>query len=330
VPATGAHAVVGLVDAVRLYNATQRLLGIDATQREAMVRCVAGGSCGWLRRPLEHLCGRAPDEHLLERAFASPRLASWMLRGVTAFLLPAPPPASRRRTGMLDGDAPAERAADPSGMLVSSLMDVQSTLQALTASLAASSQPLLAPWKKSSEPLFGAEAGRRLGLWNPQGIPSFTRTTGTEEVRAFVRTVPTLRSDSARSAAERGISAVEHAMTRFATKVYLELPMEQKVNAAAAMNKDVAAVQRVLTFLKGTSLVRSIQSQMGLTEADARDALAYAAGDEALFPRVAAALRARLPASLAEEERDALVAVLDAARPLARSLAMGVVWLRAQ
>lgn len=305
-----------LADANALYGALADALQLS--DRAGAIRCVAGtGDCAWPLPAVRRVCGRAPDAALWTRAFAPPRLAWWGMRALSAFFLPQD---RRRRLGLLDGTAspPLARPGDALASLAHTTFDA-SQLAAYVAQLQSALQAVL---PKEARPALPA-AGRRLGLWSTQTFPPAVH----EKVRTFVRSVPTLKTEAARAAAERAIGAVQRALTQFSTDVYLELPTDKKMLIAAVARKDVDALYRLLAYLKSTGLAKSVRARLAFTRAEAADALAYAAGDDGRFQRVAESYARRVPTATADE-RAAVIELLRFAQPATRALGVAVEWLQ--
>ena len=319
-----------LTDATAAYDAFTRAM--ELTDREGARRCVLGqGDCTWALAPVRRACGRAPDAALFDRVLAPPRAAWWALRAFSAFFLPPPP--VRRRLGLLDGDGRSSPSSNHGALpsMDAFMAQATSALQALAESMQlpppSSSSTTSSPFA-ALQALFPASKGhRRLGLWAPGGggAPDATALT---KLRAFVRAVPTLRTDAQRAAAERALTDAQRALTKFATDVYLELPPDKKMLVAAIARKDEAALHKLLAYLKATGLARSVRTRLGFTRAEAADALAYAGGDDARFDRVAAAYAQRVASAPAE--RAAVVEMLRYSAPATRALGVAVAWLQAQ
>ena len=316
-----------LTDATAAYDAFTRAM--ELTDREGARRCVLGqGDCAWALAPVRRACGRAPDAALFDRVLAPPRAAWWALRALSAFFLPPPP--RRRHLGLLDGDATPNQGAVPAvdASLSAYMAQATSALQALAASM-----QLPSPSLSATSPLMALQAllptgkGRRLGLWAAGGGGAPDATT-LAKLRAFVRAVPTLRTDAQRAAAERALTGAQRALTKFATDVYLELPPDKKMLIAAIARKDEAALHKLLSYLKSTGIARSVRARLGFTGAEAVDALTYAAGDEAHFDSVAAAYAQRVTSAPAE--RAAVVELLRYSAPTTRALGVAVAWLQTQ
>ena len=311
-----------MAQANRVYNATMRVLG-PMSDRESVSQCVRGEHhCTWILEPIHRLCGNAPDEATFIATLRRDTTVWWMLRSMSAFLLPA----SRRRLGMLDGDVSTSRVSlVQSGSGAATIVQkVQETVTQLMSVFSSTSH--------LPSSLVGAHgtslSGRRLGLWSSMGAS--TVATSSPSTRDIIRAIPTLYTEAERQAAERALTAVQRAFTEFTTSLYLELPPPQKIHAAAALNHNADAVYELFAYLKTTRLMHGIRIKMDFTDREVEDALAFASGDGTRFTAFAKALTSRLPASLGQTERDAMVRVLDAMQPLLRTLGVFVNWLREQ
>tara|TARA_B110000046_G_scaffold117900_1_gene124713 strand:+ start:3680 stop:4900 length:1221 start_codon:yes stop_codon:yes gene_type:complete len=344
-PIVSTQPLKSFAEANGAYNTTLRALGIGPPYRAAMQRCVTDGStsaCAWVLHPVRNVCGAAStlDEKTLVATMAPPRLAWWVLRGMSAFLLPnnAPPTgtrsnAARRSLGLLDGDAmpatPAYGAVTTSSIFAEGFVqrvkdavaDVATSLVATQQSGSGSSSSTV--WMAVQS----AFAHRRLGLWSsPQ---SLFHDDSSDRVRAFVHSAPTLRTDAQRAAAERALVAVKRAMMQFGTSVYFELPMSEKMLVAKIMRGDEHALEQMLTYLKTTKLAQGVRTRLAFTRDEISTALTFAAGTERFLERVTRAVALRVP-SIDEEERVALAQLLAAAQPSLRALCVATAWLATQ
>ena len=145
-------------------------------------------------------------------------------------------------------------------------------------------------------------------------------------MRDFLATLPTLRTPRDREMAASALGKVEAAVTQFATRVYLELPADQKMAAMSAMQDPAAALPLVRYLLKRTRLASSVRRQMAFSREEVDACVAYAAGEHARFDAVAASVAAggavRRRASRPGGRAGAL-------QPAARSMCMLVAWLDA-
>ena len=403
-----------LRDVMALYRATLGALEVTPADAPRMVRCVRDAQCAWLVERVVRVCGdaravaasAAVGERVATEVLTRDKLATWLARGVTSFLLAAPgdveeAATTRRALSLLDGgDAADDDAADDdaagqgagayagaygggggggaggrrgagfgavgdamlaggvagglgdalgasAGAAASALGSVTQALDVLRAAVpsaggASTSSAAAAEAARVASSLDaiqrgvavlaqGATAGgRRLGLWNPQAMPSASPFgAGNTNVREYVATLPTLHTPRERELAARALDKVEAAATQFATRVYLELPAEEKMTAMSAMQDPSAALPLVRYLLKRTRLSASVRRQLAFSPTEVGECLAYAAGDDARFDAVATAL-VRRKEGLSGDERAALIDVLRALKPATRSACMLVAWLDAQ
>ena len=333
------------VQANRVYNATLRVFD-TLSDRQAMAQCVRGQrQCSWILAPIRRICGRAPDESTFVNTIRRDTLAWWVMRGISAFLLPSAP--AHRQLGLLDGDA--SRVPHASGVAGTGIQKLQERVAQLmttfsvanglpSAQLPGMGDKRLSPTdlsgfmdKMSSAhmpPFSGSAFGRRLGLWSSASVP--TVVTRAADRRDIVRAIPTLHTESERQAAERALTAIERELADFVTSLYMELPPQKKMLVASSMNHDVDAMYELLAYLKTTQLIHGVRKRMDLTDREAMDAVAFASGDDAHFEAFANALVKRLPPSLGASERSAMVQVLRAIQPTLRACGVALLWLREQ
>ena len=326
---TSSQSLQSFADANAAYNATVRAMGIVPSDRASMARCAADGAssaCAWVVRPLRDVCvAPSLDEATLKRVLAPPRLAWWVLRGMSAFLLPPNGPvaaASRRRLGLLDGDAQPQSTVASSSSLFSEGL-VQRIKDAVTDVAATLVSKDVGGSSGLWTTLRSTFASRRLGLWSSQSV---FHDDSSERLRAFVHSAPTLRTDSQRAAAERALAAAKRALMQFGTSVYFELPASKKMLVAQVVRGDEQAIQEILSYLKTTKLAQAVRARLGFTKNEVAGALAFASGSEGEVERAARTVALRVP-SIDEEEREALARLLAAAQPSLRALCVAIAWV---
>lgn len=311
-----------LAQANGMYNLTRAALRVGKVNRDALQNCVANAQCDWLPKHIDAACAadeaHPPAAHFPTDIFTRDKLATWLVRGISATLLLDSP---RRQLSTLDGVVESDE--DDEGMF----MWLETFFEAMLDFLASfGSGELVDPAEFLADfelsDVFEA-FGRRLS-WSSDSHMLNARSVNVN-YREFLESIPSITSEQVRDA-EAAIGRIQEDVTKFAVQVYMDLPPTQKMYALSMRRNDNA--YKLLSFLKGTQLKRTIARMAALQPEEVSTLQAFASGEVQNSDATIKVVLQRFP-QLSDAEKSALSHVMRATAPLLRGVSVALMWLAA-